>query len=163
MRKSDAVDLIGNVVDPKVTFTVTISLRLDIFRGVSLAALGSRRVLRASRAQGHRAVFFNTNCQQQLFGRDPTGSSVLDVRNGSCVFAWGASQIDEVITFDTPKTVRQKMVATYQRLGYGKTDKHVIGWTVYNVTLGMAPQQCNGTANRIEQVLLGPSGSVLKS
>ncbi|XP_037502259.2 uncharacterized protein LOC125756195, partial [Rhipicephalus sanguineus] len=150
-KMSTAVDLIANVSHPKVNFTLTISLRLDIFRQVSLAALNSRS-LRRIVSTGHDAVFFSTQCEQQLFARDPTGLSILDIGNGSCAFAWGPSQVFEVITFETPKTVRSKMVATYRHLGYAKTDTHVIGWTVYNVTLGLAPNVCNGDSSRFNEI-----------
>ncbi|KAH7975691.1 hypothetical protein HPB52_004579 [Rhipicephalus sanguineus] len=111
-------------------------LRLDIFRQVSLAALNSRS-LRRIVSTGHDAVFFSTQCEQQLFARDPTGLSILDIGNGSCAFDLG------------PKP---KMVATYRHLGYAKTDTHVIGWTVYNVTLGLAPNVCNGDSSRFNEI-----------
>ncbi|KAH7987089.1 hypothetical protein HPB52_024527 [Rhipicephalus sanguineus] len=113
-KMSTAVDLIANVSHPKVNFTLTISLRLDIFRQVSLAALNSRS-LRRIVSTGHDAVFFSTQCEQQLFARDPTGLSILDIGNGSCAFAWGPSQVFEVITFETPKTVRSKDVECVQK------------------------------------------------
>ncbi|KAL1469454.1 hypothetical protein MTO96_025062 [Rhipicephalus appendiculatus] len=150
-KMSTAVSLIANVTNPKVTFTLTISLRLDIFHNVSLSIINSNS-LRRVYASRHNAAFFSTQCEQQLFGRDPTGASILDVGNGGCAFASGPSQQYEVISFETPKTIRSKMVATYRRLGYAKTDTHVIGWTVYNVTLGLAPDTCNGNSNRFNEI-----------
>ncbi|KAL3192582.1 hypothetical protein MRX96_058996 [Rhipicephalus microplus] len=94
-QMSTAVDLIADIAHPKVTFTLTISLRLDIFHDVNLAELSDYSLPR--------------QCERQLFGRDPTGSSILDVRSGSCAFAWGPSQQSEVITFETPRTIRTKV------------------------------------------------------
>ncbi|KAL1469457.1 hypothetical protein MTO96_025065 [Rhipicephalus appendiculatus] len=149
--RAQNVSLVANITNPRVTFTLTISLRLDIFHGVSLAAMNVLALL-TIRSGGHSAVFFSTECEQLLFGRDPTGVSILNVGKGHCAFAWGPSQLNEVITFETPRTVRNKMVATYRHLGYAKTDTHVIGWTVYNVTLGLAPDTCNGYSNRFNQI-----------
>ncbi|XP_075728909.1 uncharacterized protein LOC119164994 [Rhipicephalus microplus] len=148
---STAVGLIADIANPKVTFTLTISLRLDIFHDVSLAVLSDYSLPRVN-SNGHDAVFFSTQCERQLFGRDPTGSSILDVRDGSCAFAWGPSQQSEVITFETPRTIRTKMVATYHKLGYTRTKTYVVGWTVYNVTLGLAPASCNGSSNRLNAI-----------
>ncbi|KAL1425032.1 hypothetical protein MTO96_019540 [Rhipicephalus appendiculatus] len=145
-----AVGLIANVTNPRVTFTLTISLRLDIFHNVSLATISSL-YLRKLKSAGHNAVFFSTLCEQLLFGRDPTGVSILDVGHANCAFASGPSQQNEVITFETPRSVRNKMVATYRRLDYAKTDTHVVGWTVYNVTLGLAPDTCNGKSKPLQR------------
>ncbi|KAL3224995.1 hypothetical protein MRX96_026183 [Rhipicephalus microplus] len=102
-QMSTAVDLIADIAHPKVTFTLTISLRLDIFHDVNLAELSDYSLPRVN-SNGHDA-----QCERQLFGRDPTGSSILDVRSGSCAFAWGPSQQSEVITFETPRTIRTKV------------------------------------------------------
>ncbi|KAL3196644.1 hypothetical protein MRX96_015414 [Rhipicephalus microplus] len=44
------------------------------------------------------------------------------------------------------------MFATYQWIKYPNTSTYVVGWTVYNVTRGLAPDKCLGPHNRIREI-----------
>ncbi|KAL1470511.1 hypothetical protein MTO96_040375 [Rhipicephalus appendiculatus] len=87
----------------------------------------------------------------ELFERDKMGASIRYIDNNSCAFAPGLGST-AVITFDTPATVRRKMIETYRWIKYSNTSTYVVGWTVYNVTCGLAPEECLGHQNRIREI-----------
>ncbi|XP_065288056.1 uncharacterized protein [Dermacentor albipictus] len=91
-------------------------------------------------------------CESQLFGRGPSGASIYYIGGSACAFAEGNDTSDTVISFETPRTIRHKMVETYRKIGYNLTDKYVINWVVYNMTYGLAPDVCNGAHNRVLEI-----------
>ncbi|XP_065288036.1 uncharacterized protein [Dermacentor albipictus] len=92
------------------------------------------------------------HCENQLFGRVTTGASIYYIGGSGCAFAEGNDTSKQVISFETPLTIRHKMVETYRKIGYDLTDKYVISWVVYNMTYGLAPAVCNGEHNRILEI-----------
>ncbi|KAL1468403.1 hypothetical protein MTO96_041503, partial [Rhipicephalus appendiculatus] len=136
VRMVDAVDLIANVSSPMVTFTVTVSLRFDTFTHLRIRDLGHGDVDLMS-SYDHSTGYYERECED-FFQHDPNGTSAVYFGGGGCMFA--------------PKHGTHSMVAVYHRLGYVRTRAHVIGWSVFNVTKGLAPQQCNGTDNRINEI-----------
>ncbi|XP_065288039.1 uncharacterized protein [Dermacentor albipictus] len=91
-------------------------------------------------------------CESQLFGRGPSGASIYYIGGSGCAFAEGNDTADTVVSFETPRTIRHKMVETYRKIGYDLTDQYVINWVVYNMTYGLAPDVCNGAHNRILEI-----------
>ncbi|XP_037273642.2 uncharacterized protein LOC119165634 [Rhipicephalus microplus] len=150
VRMIDAVDLIASVSMPsRVKFTLAVSLRFDTFDSVGIADLGHGdvNVMLSSR---HSAGFYERECED-FFQHDPKVKSAVYFGGGGCMFA-PKHGTRSVVSFETPGTLRNKMVAVYRRLGWSLTAAYVIGWSVFNVTRGLAPQQCNGPDNRIKQI-----------
>ncbi|KAL1469459.1 hypothetical protein MTO96_025067 [Rhipicephalus appendiculatus] len=136
VRMEDAVDLIVKVSLPRVTFTVTVSLRFDTFTHLRIRDLGHGDV-NLMQSYDHSTGYYERECED-FFQHDPNGTSAVYFGGGGCMFA--------------PKHGTHSMVAVYHRLGYVHTSLYVIGWSVFNVTQGLAPQQCNGTDNRINAI-----------
>ncbi|KAH7975693.1 hypothetical protein HPB52_004581 [Rhipicephalus sanguineus] len=64
----------------------------------------------------------------------------------------GHGDVDLMLSYDHASGYYERMVAAYRHLGYSRTREYIIGWSVFNVSQGLAPQQCNGTDNRINQI-----------
>ncbi|XP_070393189.1 uncharacterized protein [Dermacentor albipictus] len=94
----------------------------------------------------------NMTCGPHLFERDSTGASIHYIGGDRCAFAVSRDTTDAAISFETPLTIRHKMVETYRLIGYDLTDTFVVGWMVYNVTYGLAPENCSGRYNRIKAI-----------
>ncbi|KAL1414952.1 hypothetical protein MTO96_007089 [Rhipicephalus appendiculatus] len=90
-------------------------------------------------------------CGVQLFIRDPMGASIVYINQDTCAFAPGGN-FSTLLSFETPNTIRRKMIETYRSMTYSRTATHVVGWTVYNVTAGLAPPECLGYHNRITEI-----------
>ncbi|XP_070393175.1 uncharacterized protein [Dermacentor albipictus] len=148
---TDAVSAISSVLHPRVQFALALSFRLDIFAGVSLAKVKGDS-LQQIPCRFHKAGWFSDHCESQLFGRVTTGASIYYIGGSGCAFAEGNDTSDTVISFETPRTIRHKMVETYRKIGYDLTDKYVINWVLYNMTYGLAPDVCNGAHNRILEI-----------
>ncbi|KAL1485339.1 hypothetical protein MTO96_010194 [Rhipicephalus appendiculatus] len=146
----EAVKAILEVRKPRVNYTLTLSLRLDVFDGVSFTSFNRNRLSTLPVAL-HEAVGFATICDLELFARDPMGASILYINNNTCAFAPGRG-VNSSISFEVPATVRRKIIETYRWIGYSTTSRYVVGWTVYNVTNGLAPAQCFGHHNRINEI-----------
>lgn len=146
----DAVDAILQVPNPSVNYTLSISLRLDIFHNASLPSRNSNH-LRRQHVSSHKARSFSDVCERELFHGNSTSASISYVSQRNCAFASGADS-GSVISLDTPATIRKKMFATYQWIKYPNTSTYVVGWTVYNVTRGLAPDKCLGPHNRIREI-----------
>ncbi|XP_049513839.1 uncharacterized protein LOC125941007 [Dermacentor silvarum] len=149
VKMMDAVDLIASVSAPNVIFTLTLSLRIDTFTHVRMSDIGTNDVGLVL-SHDHSTGYYDRECED-FFQHDSRGTSPVYFGEGDCMFAPKHGS-DSVVSFETPETVRHKVVAAYRHLGYGKTSQYIIGWSVYNVTHGMAPQSCNGTNNRINQI-----------
>ncbi|XP_054926806.2 uncharacterized protein [Dermacentor andersoni] len=130
---------------------MTLSLRLDLFAGVSLANVQGDPLQQVP-CRFHKAAWFSDLCESQLFGRLATGASIYYIDGTGCAFAEGNDTTNTVISFETPRTIRHKMVETYRKIGYDRTDKYVINWVVYNMTYGLAPDVCNGAHHRILEI-----------
>ncbi|XP_075526389.1 uncharacterized protein LOC142558116 [Dermacentor variabilis] len=150
IKMMDAVDLIASVSAPKVNFTLTLSLRIDTFAHVRMSDIGTGDIGLVP-SSNHSTGYYDKECKD-FFQHDSRGTSAVYFGGGDCMFAPKHGSHHSVVSFETPETVRHKMVAAYHRLGYAKTSQYVIGWSVYNVTHGMAPQSCNGTNNRINEI-----------
>ncbi|XP_070393176.1 uncharacterized protein [Dermacentor albipictus] len=150
-RMIDVVSAITNTPNPRVEFAMTLSMRLDIFTNVSLAKVQGDSLQQIS-CRSHKAGWFFDQCENQLFGRVTTGASIYYIGGSGCAFAEGNDTSKQVISFETPLTIRHKMVETYRKIGYDLTDKYVISWVVYNMTYGLAPAVCNGEHNRILEI-----------
>lgn len=147
----DAVRLIRSVSTPTFNFSLALSLRLDLFVGLSTAFLRQSR-LGHNPCAIHRATFYAEQCERQVYGRDPAGNSIVYFDGGGCGFARTASGTDTVVSFDTPTTVARKMVNAYRALGYANTATHVMGWSMYNFSGGLGPASCHGGHDRIDEV-----------
>ncbi|XP_037499035.2 uncharacterized protein LOC119372635 [Rhipicephalus sanguineus] len=145
----DVVDLIASVWAPKVNFTLTVSLRFDTFTHLRIADLGHGDV-DLMLSYDHASGYYERECRD-FFQHDPRGTSAVYFGGGGCMFA-PKHGTHSVVSFETPDTLRHKMVAAYRHLGYSRTREYIIGWSVFNVSQGLAPQQCNGTDNRINQI-----------
>ncbi|XP_054924964.1 uncharacterized protein [Dermacentor andersoni] len=150
IKMMDAVDLIASVSAPNVIFTLTLSLRIDTFAHVLMSDIGTNDVGLVL-SYDHSTGYYDKGCKD-FFQHDARGTSAVYFGGGDCMFAPKHGSPPSVVSFETPVTVRHKMVAAYRHLGYAKTSQYVIGWSVYNVTHGMAPQSCNGTNNRIDEI-----------
>lgn len=149
VKMKDVVDLISSIPSPNVIFTLTLSLRFDTFSHVRMVDLGHSDVT-LMLSYDHSSDYYDRGCRD-FFQHDAKGACAVYFGGGGCMFA-PKHGTHGVVSFDTPETLRHKIVATYRHLGYGMTNTYVIGWSVYNVTHGLAPKQCNGTDNRISQV-----------
>ncbi|XP_065288034.1 uncharacterized protein [Dermacentor albipictus] len=150
-RMIDVVSAITNTHNPRVEFAMTLSMRLDFFYDVSLAKVKGDS-LQQIPCKVHKVGWFSDHCENQLFGRVTTGASIYYIGGSGCAFAEGNDTSKQVISFETPLTIRHKMVETYRKIGYDLTDKYVISWVVYNMTYGLAPAVCNGEHNRILEI-----------
>ncbi|KAL3196640.1 hypothetical protein MRX96_015410 [Rhipicephalus microplus] len=99
----DALDAILRFPNPSVNYTLSVTLRLDIFYGASLPSPNSHR---------------------------------LPIQS---VSSHGARSFSD-------------MFATYNFIEYSRTSTYVVGWTVYNVTRGLSPDNCLGRQIRIKQI-----------
>ncbi|KAL1454788.1 hypothetical protein MTO96_027757 [Rhipicephalus appendiculatus] len=147
----DAVSAILSIPNPKVNYTLTMSLRLDKFNYVTLLSL-LRPTLGRIPVPSRESFFFQPRCRTELFTRDPNGTTIAYIQGDNCAFAAGESPSDAVVTFETPRTVQYKMRDTYRTIGYAKTDTHVVGWMVYNVTCSLASTECLGHHSRITEI-----------
>ncbi|KAH6921682.1 hypothetical protein HPB50_003960 [Hyalomma asiaticum] len=149
VKMKDVVDLISSIPSPNVIFTLTLSLRFDTFSHVRMVDLGQSDVT-LMLSYDHLSDYYDRGCRD-FFQHDAKGACAVYFGGGGCMFA-PKHGTHGVVSFDTPETLRHKMVAAYRHLGYGMTNAYVIGWSVYNVTHGLAPPHCNGTDNRISQI-----------
>ncbi|XP_065288038.1 uncharacterized protein [Dermacentor albipictus] len=147
----DVVSTITSIRRPMYEFALAFSLRLDHFAGVSLAKVQGDPLQKVP-CRFHNATWFSDVCESQLFGRGPSGASIYYIGGSGCAFAEGNDTADTVVSFETPRTIRHKMVETYRKIGYDLTDQYVINWVVYNMTYGLAPDVCNGAHNRILEI-----------
>ncbi|XP_070393185.1 uncharacterized protein [Dermacentor albipictus] len=150
-HKFDAVSAILQVPKPNVHFTLALSLRLDVFNDVEFSALPSTTLSRIP-CISHHSLWFTNTCWPQLYRKDPTGASIHYIGGDKCAFARSNGTTVAVISFETPATIRHKMVETYRTIGYDRTDTYVVGWLVYNATYGLAPAPCHGRFSRIQAI-----------
>ncbi|XP_075748071.1 uncharacterized protein LOC142813994 [Rhipicephalus microplus] len=148
----EAVSAILSIPDPKVNYTLTVSLCLDNFHSSIIPLFNKGPPLWRYYTRSHKSFFFKTTCRTQIYSRDPQGVNIYYYQGGSCAFTAGPTIMDDMVTLKTPRSLRQKMRETYHMIGYSKTDTYVVGWTVYNVTNCLAPTDCGGYHNRISEI-----------
>lgn len=143
----EAVDAIAGVKSPVVTFAVTVSLRWDYFADVDVSRLG-RKKLNNVYSIRHRALRYEGECHK-VYRRGST-PTIVYVGNGGCAFA-EVGNIDAA-SFETAETLEYKMMNAISYLAQITKGQHMMGWLVYNVTGGLAPQQCNGSMHRLMKI-----------
>ncbi|KAK8779683.1 hypothetical protein V5799_018976 [Amblyomma americanum] len=147
-----AVNLISRVSQPPFNFTVTLSMRMDFFEDVSIAALGRNSLVQTT-CSSHRGLRYAEQCEAQLYRHDPTGSMIVYIGSDGCAFAKAGAATNAVVSFDTPRTIAYKMTRAYNMLGLAQTATHIMGWSVYNFSVGLGPPACNGGRDRINEIL----------
>ncbi|KAL1414957.1 hypothetical protein MTO96_007093 [Rhipicephalus appendiculatus] len=109
----DAVSAILSIPDPKVNYTLTVSLRLDEFSSFSIVSLFSHTsYLKRYPIQSHKSFFFELTCRREIYGRDPQGTTIYYVASPNCAFSSGGTVSDTMVTLETPRTVRHKVDET---------------------------------------------------
>ncbi|XP_077497658.1 uncharacterized protein LOC144108258 [Amblyomma americanum] len=147
----EAVRLLSRVPQPTFNFTLTLSLRMDLFEGVGVPLVGNN--LSYIPCHAHRSFRYAEQCHAQVYGHDPNGSTIQYVAGGGCAFAKGGVGANDVVSFETPTTVAYKMRRAYHALGYAKTVTHIVGWSLFNFSGGLAPPDCNSGRDRINSIL----------
>ncbi|KAL1414954.1 hypothetical protein MTO96_007091 [Rhipicephalus appendiculatus] len=82
----DALSGILSLPSARVNYTLTVSLRLDTFKGVKPDPTPVK-TLRTIPVGDHESFFFEPRCRTELFARDRYGISIYFVRNAQCAFA----------------------------------------------------------------------------
>ncbi|XP_075749280.1 uncharacterized protein LOC142814410 [Rhipicephalus microplus] len=148
---NEAVSAILSIPNPKVNYTLTVSLRLDKFDS-SVDPLFGIFTLFEYDTLSHVSSFFEPRCREEIFARYHRGENIVYLEDAYCAFAASAMNPSASVSFETPRTLRDKMRETYRMIGYSRTDTHVVGWTVYNVTNSLASPECGGYHNRINTI-----------
>ncbi|XP_070396707.1 uncharacterized protein [Dermacentor albipictus] len=143
----EAVELIAKVKSPVFTFALTLSLRFDIFEDVMVTSLGTTDLDNAY-GTDHRSVSYESECIK-LHAGIPF-HRITNVAVGECAFAQYTPM--DVATFETSESVEEKMRLAYETLDLLKATSHTVGWLVYNVTRGLAPELCGGRQHRLKKI-----------
>ncbi|KAL3224981.1 hypothetical protein MRX96_026169 [Rhipicephalus microplus] len=148
LRTEEAIDSIAGVKSPVVTFAVTVSLRWDVFADVDVSLLRGKK-LNNVQSTGHRTVPFESECHK-VFKPGPNKPKVMYAGKGGCAFAQISNT--DVASFETAQTLELKMTNAINYSSRITKGRLVMGWFVYNVTGGLSPNECNGSAHRLRKM-----------
>ncbi|KAL3199980.1 hypothetical protein MRX96_013375 [Rhipicephalus microplus] len=145
----DIVKMTAKLKNLDSSVALTLSMTMTVIKGIDISA-----IMQAGRPHAiHRAKCANMTedqyevvCRTWLYSGSYAINYVHYLPDGCCNFV-ESQYPSEVLTFETPKSIEDKVRAAYKIV----RDAPVLSWLAYNVSFNLAPSICGGINSRLRQ------------
>ncbi|KAL1483964.1 hypothetical protein MTO96_032852 [Rhipicephalus appendiculatus] len=150
LTMGNIVDMTAKLKNLASSVALTLSMTMTVMHGIDISAVmqaGMPHAIRRAKCTNMTEDKYEVVCRTWLYSGSYAINYVHYLPDGSCNFV-ESRYPNEVLTFETPKSIEDKMRAAYAIV----RDAPVLSWLAYNVSFNLAPSICGGVNNRLRQL-----------
>ncbi|KAL1474687.1 hypothetical protein MTO96_037807 [Rhipicephalus appendiculatus] len=150
LTMGNIVDMTAKLKNLASSVALTLSMTMTVMHGIDISAVmqaGMPHAIRRAKCTNMTEDKYEVVCRTWLYSGSYAINYVHYLPDGSCNFV-ESRYPNEVLTFETPKSIEDKMRAAYAIV----RDAPVLSWLAHNVSFNLAPSICGGVNNRLRQL-----------